>query len=78
MASSYTSVCSLLLRVRILFVKRCEVLARMTINLNAFIVAHPLCRETGPNDQGTAPSEHVLDKADCVLTDKEVLNVNTP
>lgn len=41
MASSCTCGCSLLLEVRILFVKGCEALARMAVNLNVPTVAHP-------------------------------------
>ena len=37
-----------------------------------------LCRETGPDDRRTAPSEVLSDTADCVLTDRKSLNVNTP
>ena len=36
------------------------------------------CRETGPDDRRTAPSEALSDTADCVRANRRILNVNTP
>ena len=42
------------------------------------LAAGSTCRETGPNDRRTAPSEALSDTADCVRANRRILNVNTP
>ena len=51
---------------------------RVTLRDGKALAAGSLCCETGPDDRRTAPSEALSDTADCVLTDRELLNVNTP
>ena len=42
------------------------------------LAADAFCRETGPCDRRTAQSGHVSGNVDCVMTDRVILNVNTP
>ena len=42
------------------------------------LAAGSTCRETGPDDRRTAPSEALSDTLDYVLADRAFLNVNTP
>ena len=50
----------------------------VTLRDGKALAAGSPCRETGPDDRRTAPLEHVPSNADCVLTDRRILNVNTP
>ena len=51
---------------------------RVTLRDGKALAAGSLCRETGPGGRRTATSKHVFGTADCVLADREILNVNTP
>ena len=50
----------------------------VTLRDGKALAADSTRRETGPDDRRTAPLEHVPSNADCVLTDRGILNVNTP
>lgn len=52
--------------------------AGVTLCERKALAADSLCRETGPNDRGTATPGHESGNANCMLAARLVLNVNTP
>jgi ribosomal protein S27AE len=50
----------------------------VTLRNGKALAAGRICCETGPDDRRTATSKYVSDTADCVLSDREILNANTP
>ena len=50
----------------------------MTLRDGKALEASWTCRETGPDDRRTAPSEALSDTADCVRANRGIQNVNMP